>query len=148
MNPSLQLRHRCGQLALVVCIALTGCATQQPEPKLFDRLGGLPAITAVVDKTLDSAAHDPRTSHSFDGVKLEAVKRSVVAQICEATGGPCKYKGDSMREVHQGLGITSAEFDAFVQQLIATLDQFKVGEREKHDLLQTLAPMKTDIVTK
>jgi hemoglobin len=148
MNPSFQLRHRCGQLALVACIALTGCATQQPEPKLFDRLGGLPAITAVVDKTLDSAAHDPRTGHSFDGVKLEAVKRSVVAQICEATGGPCKYKGDSMREVHQGLGITSAEFDAFVQQLITTLDQFKVGEREKHDLLQILAPMKTDIVTK
>jgi hemoglobin len=46
------------------------------------------------------------------------------------------------------MGITSAEFDAFVQQLIATLDQFKVGEREKHDLLQILAPMKTDIVTK
>ena len=96
MNPSFQLRHRCAQLALVACIALTGCATQQPEPKLFDRLGGLPAITAVVDKTLDSAAHDPRTGHSFDGVKLEAVKRSVVAQICEATGGPCKYKGDSI----------------------------------------------------
>lgn len=148
MNLSPCLRHRCGQLALVACIALAGCAAQQPEPKLFDRLGGLPAITAVVDKTLDSVAHDPRTSRSFDGVKLGTVKQSVVAQICEATGGPCKYKGDSMREVHQGLGITSAEFDAFVQQLIATLDQFKVGEREKHDLLQILAPMKTDIVTK
>lgn len=147
MNLS-RLRHRCGQLTLVACIALAGCAAQQPEPKLFDRLGGLPAITAVVDKTLDSVAHDPRTSRSFDGVKLGTVKQSVVAQICEATGGPCKYKGDSMREVHQGLGITSAEFDAFVQQLIATLDQFKVGEREKHDLLQILAPMKTDIVTK
>jgi hemoglobin len=148
MNPFLQLRHRCGQLTLAACIALAGCATQSTEPKLFDRLGGLPAITAVVDKTLDSAAHDPRTSRSFDGVKLAAVKQSVVAQICEATGGPCKYKGDSMREVHRGLDITSAEFDAFVQQLIATLDQFKVGEREKHDLLQILAPMKTDIVTK
>jgi len=148
MNPFPQLRHRCGQLALVACIALTACATPRPEPKLFDRLGGLPAITAVVDKTLDSAAHDPRTRHSFEGVKLEAVKKNVVAQICEATGGPCKYKGDSMREVHQGMDITSAEFDAFVQQLIATLDQFKVGEQEKHDLLQILAPMKTDIVTK
>jgi hemoglobin len=148
MSHATSFPQRCARLALATCIMLTGCATQQPEPKLFDRLGGLPAITAVVDKTLDSAAHDPRTSRTFDGVKLAAVKQSVVAQICEATGGPCKYKGDSMREVHQGMGITSAEFDAFVQQLVATLDQFKVGEREKHDLLQILAPMKTDIVTK
>lgn len=146
MKRPLSLRR--GPLVLAAGIALAGCAAQQPEPKLFDRLGGLPAITAVVDKTLDSAAHDPRTSRSFQGVKLKAVKDSVVAQICEATGGPCKYEGDSMRQVHQGLDISSAEFDAFVQQLVATLDQFKVGAREQHDLLQILAPMKTDIVTK
>ncbi len=94
------------------------------------------------------AARDPRTSRSFEGVKLEGVKESVAAQLCEASGGPCKYQGETMTRVHQGLDINSDEFNAFVQQLVATLDQFKVGAREKDDLLKLLAPMRTQIVTK
>jgi hemoglobin len=137
-----------GQLMLTCCILLAGCAANPSQTKLFDRLGGLPAITAVVDKTIDSAAKDPRTSRSFKGLKLEGVKEAVVAQLCESSGGPCKYEGASMVKAHKGLDITSAEFDAFAQQLVATLDQFKVGTREKDELLQLLGPMKRDIVTK
>ena len=69
-------------------------------------------------------------------------------QLCQATGGPCKYEGASMAKVHQGLTITSAEFDALVEQLSETLDQFKVGAREKNELIQLLAPMKSDVVSK
>jgi hemoglobin len=134
----------------VIGLLLSACASTPaaPEAKLFDRLGGLPAITAVVGKTIDSAARDPRTSRSFKGIKLQGVKESVVAQLCEATGGPCKYEGGSMPKVHNGLDITGAEFDAFAQQLVATLDEFKVGAREKDDLLKILGPMKKDIVSK
>jgi hemoglobin len=135
-------------LALAGGVFLGGCAATPPEPRLFDRLGGLPAITAVVDKTIDSAARDPRTSRSFKGIKLQGVKEAVVAQLCEASGGPCKYEGATMLKAHKGLDITSAEFDAFAQQLVATLDEFKVPKREKDELLQMLAPMKGDIVTK
>lgn len=137
-----------GQLVLAGCVALSACATRQPEPKLFDRLGGLPAIKAVADRTIDSAARDPRTSRSFKDIKLEGVKESVVEQLCEATGGPCKYEGASMIKAHQGLDITAAEFDAFAQQLVATLDHFKVGAREKDELLRLLGPMKNEIVSK
>jgi len=136
-------------LAPIAALLLSACASTSPAPeaKLFDRLGGLPAITAVVDKTIDSAAHDPRTSRSFKGIKLQGVKESVVAQLCQATGGPCKYEGASMPKAHKGLDITGPEFDAFAQQLVATLDEFKVGAREKDDLLKILGPMKKDIVT-
>lgn len=148
MEKPRSLSARWVQLALAGCIVLSGCAANPPQPRLFDRLGGLPAITAVVGKTIDSAARDPRTSRSFKGVKLQGVKDAVVAQLCEAAGGPCKYEGATMRKAHQGLDITSAEFDAFAQQLVATLDEFKVPKREKDELLQLLAPMKGDIVTK
>ena len=143
-------RHlaRMGLAALAGSVVFAGCASTPPQPTLYDRLGGLPALTAVVDKTIDSAARDPRTSRSFKGIKLQGVKESVVAQLCEATGGPCKYEGANMRKAHHGLDITSAEFDAFAQQLVATLDAFKVPQREKDELLQMLAPMKGDIVTK
>ena len=136
------------QLSLVSGTILAGCAAVPPQVTLFDRLGGLPAISAVVDKTIDSAARDPRTSRSFKGIKLEGVKESVVTQLCETTGGPCKYEGASMRKAHQDLDITAAEFDAFAQQLIATLGAFNVPVREKNELLELLAPMKGDIVTK
>ena len=143
-------RHlaRKGLAALAGSLVLASCASTPPQPTLYERLGGLPALTAVVDKTIDSAARDTRTSRSFKGIKLQGVKESVVAQLCEATGGPCKYEGATMRKAHHGLDITSAEFDAFAQQLVATLDAFKVPQREKDDLLHMLAPMKGDIVTK
>jgi hemoglobin len=134
---------------LLGCLMLSGCATAPaPEPSLFVRLGGLPALTAVTDKTIDLTATDPRTSRSFDGVKLKPLKQSIVSFLCQATGGPCKYEGESMANAHRGLGITSAEFDAMVGQLVDTLDQFKVPAKEKNELLQLLGPLKADIVTK
>ena len=135
-------------LSVIAALALASCASQAPQASLYSRLGGLPAIKAVVEKTLDTAASDPRTSRSFKGIKLAGVKESVVAQLCEASGGPCKYQGESMAKVHAGLDITSAEFDAFAGQLVSVLDEFKVGAAEKNELLQLLGPMKRDIVTK
>jgi hemoglobin len=137
-----------GQLVVAVCIASAAAISGATEPKLFDRLGGLPAIKAVVDRTLHSAARDPRTSRSFKDIKVDGLKESVVEQLCEATGGPCKYEGATMAKVHQGLEISPAEFDAFSQQLVETLDYFKVGAREKDELLQLLAPMRPEIVGK
>ncbi len=135
-------------LVLASSIALAGCAGTPPQATLYERLGGLPAITAVVDKTLDRTATDPRTRRSFEGIKLKPLKESIALHLCEVTGGPCKYEGATMAKAHQGLDITSAEFDAMVSQLSDTLDQFKVGAREKNELLQLLAPMKRDVVSK
>ena len=49
---------------------------------------------------------------------------------------------------HPAVGITSGDFDALVQDLVGALDKFKVGEKEKGELLGALGPMKADIVTK
>jgi hemoglobin len=130
-------------------LLLSGCATApSPEPSLFVRLGGLPALTAVTDKTIDKTATDPATRRSFDGVKLKPIKESIVSFLCQATDGPCKYEGESMAKAHRGLAITSAEFDAMVGQLVDTLNQFNVPAKEKNELLQLLGPLKADIVTK
>jgi hemoglobin len=71
----------------------------------------------------------------------------LVDQICEASGGPYKYKGMDMKSAHAGMGITASDFDALVEDLIAALDKFKVGAAEKQQLLGVLGPMKSDIVT-
>ncbi|MGH9241107.1 MAG: group I truncated hemoglobin [Vicinamibacterales bacterium] len=124
---------------------------QAKEKSLYDRLGGTSAITAVVDEFVARVAADQRINRYFasvasDAARLTAFKGRLVDQICQASGGPCKYTGKDMKSAHAGMGITGAEFDALVEDLAGALDRFKVGPREKEQLLGALGPMKTDIV--
>lgn len=113
---------------------------------LFNRIGGLPVLTKIVDEFIDEVAQSPRTKRSFDGIKLKTLKESVVAQLCKLTGGPCVYEGETMLNAHKDAKITDAEFDAFVDIFRTTLNKY-LATSEKNELLKILAPMKRDIVT-
>lgn len=113
---------------------------------LYERLGGKEAITAVIDDFVARCAADGRINGKFARTDIPRLKSSLIDQVCEATGGPCTYSGRDMRTTHDGMGVTAAEFDALVGDLVATLDQFGVGEAEKSELLGALAPMRADIV--
>ena len=120
---------------------------------LYERLGGKKAISAVVDEFVAQVAADKRINSFFadvasDAKRLAAFKEKLVDQICQAAGGPCKYKGKDMKTAHAGMGVTEAAFGALVEDLIAALDKFKVPEAEKKELLGLLGPMKGDIVEK
>ena len=124
------------------------------KPKsLYARLGGKKAITAVVDEFVNNCATDTRINKFFadtakDPKRLKKFKTNLVNQICQASGGPCKYTGKNMKDAHKGMGITEADFNALVEDLVKALDKFKVGETEKNELLGALGPMKGDIVEK
>jgi len=136
---------------------LTGLLAIAPlslaDDALYKSLGGKKAITAVVDDFVGRCATDPRISSFFkadaaDPKRLAKFKKNLVDQLCEASGGPCKYKGKSMKAAHAGMGVTGPDFDALVQDLVASLDKFMVKEADKQALLGVLGPMKTDIVEK
>ena len=79
------------------------------EKSLYERLGGKKAITAVVDEFVGRVAADNRINAFFaatasDSKRLAAFKGKLVDQICEASGGPCKYKGKDMKTAHMGMG--------------------------------------------
>jgi hemoglobin len=113
---------------------------------LYERLGGLDAITAVVDSFAARCAADDRINPKFARTDISRLKKMLVDQICEATGGPCTYTGRSMRETHDGMAVTAGEFDALVEDLSATLDEFDVPVAEQADLLGLLSPLRGDIV--
>jgi hemoglobin len=113
---------------------------------LFERLGGKDAIIAVVDAFVARGAADGRINGKFVRTDIARLKANLVDQVCEATGGPCTYSGRDMRTTHDQMAVTGGEFDALVEDLVATLDQFGVGETEKSELLSALAPMRADIV--
>ncbi len=138
-------------LASVSSAALLG--QDAKEQSLYDRLGGKPAITAVVDEFVARVAADKRINAFFgpaasDPARLAAFKGKLVDQICQASGGPCTYTGKDMKTAHMGMGISGADFDALVEDLVGALDKFKVGRHEKDQLLGALGPMKSDIVEK
>jgi len=135
-------------LPALIAVALTACQTMAPAPQksLYDRLGGQPAITAVVDDFVANVAADSRINGFFAKTDIPRLKRLLVEQICAGTGGPCTYTGRSMPEAHKGMHITDAQFGALVEDLKKSLDKFKVPEKEQADLLAILGPMKPAIV--
>ncbi len=140
-------------MMLSLMVVLGGCATAEltSTPSLYDRLGGKPAIQAVVSDFVDMVGGDTRIQNEKVGAKLAAIdinqlKSHLVDQVCMASGGPCTYTGRDMKTTHKGLGITEAEFNWVVDDLVKTLDKYKVPSKEKGELLALLGPMKSDIV--
>lgn len=148
----------CGVLAGGALITLGACAQQSgtgsssrsgsiaSTASLYDRLGGKPAITAVVDQFVANVAADSRINARFATTDIPKLKGHLVDQVCGATEGPCTYNGRDMKPTHAGMRITNDEFNALVQDLVAALDKFNVPLKETNELLALLAPMKKDIV--
>jgi hemoglobin len=138
-------------VALSVAMLAAGCASgggMGEKKTLYDRLGGKPAIQAVVDDFVGNVAADTRINKRFANANVPRLKAQLVDQICEASGGPCKYSGMNMRDAHTGMKITEAEFTALVEDLVKSLDKFKVPAPEKQELLTALGGMKSDIVNR
>ena len=94
------------------------------EKSLYERLGKKQAISAVVDEFVSRVAADSRINEFFqatasDPKRLATFKANLVDQICQASGGPCKYKGKDMKSAHMGMHVTGADFDALVEDLVA-----------------------------
>ena len=138
----------CGVVLTVATMVAAGCAryAAKSETSLYDRLGGKPAITAVVGDFLEAVGQDSRVRHQPAPERVPALQVSLVDLVCQASGGPCEYRGRPMKAAHAGMGISQAEFEAVVDDLVKTLDRYKVPAREKNDLLGLLAPLREDIV--
>jgi hemoglobin len=116
------------------------------EGSLYERLGGIDAITAVARAFEERAGKDDRIDQKFARTNLDRLHSEFVDQLCQDTGGPCVYTGLSMKQSHTNMVVTSGEFDAFMEDLVAVLDDFKVGKTEQDELLNLLRPMRADIV--
>ena len=151
--------QRVRQFGIAVCLVVLVAATASAQgatgggqaattqKSLYERLGGVDAITAVVDEFIKIASADERINKKFaKTVQPARVRLHFIEQICMLTGGPCKYTGDSMKKAHHNMGLTDAEFTAGVEDLVKALDKFNVPTPEKNELLNALAQFKKDIV--
>jgi hemoglobin len=116
------------------------------EKSLFERLGGGGAITAVVEDFSARCAGDARINAKFARTDIPRLRSMLIDQVTEATGGPATYKGRDMKTAHTDMRVTAGEFNALVEDLVATLSKFGVGKAEQEELLGILGPLKSDIV--
>lgn len=138
-------------LGLVSGLAVSVAAQAGGASTLYKRLGGYDAIAAVTDDFIPRIAGDLQLSKFLTGLGKDSqrkLRQLIVDQICEATGGPCFYTGRSTKVAHAGLGISESDWDITVKHFVATLDKFKVPQKEKDDLLGVVSSLKADIVEK
>ena len=128
-------------------------AAEEPtESSLYERLGGVYSIAAVVDDFIerllvnDTLNANPAIAEARDSVPKAGLKYRVTELVCQATGGPCKYTGRSMKDSHTHLNITEQQWQAMRTDFKATLDAFKVPDAEQEELFAIVESTKEDIV--
>lgn len=124
-----------------------------PAPvTLWDRLGGEKGVAKLVDDFVALAASDAKVNFFRDGKfkptaeQVIELKKKLVEMISEASGGPLKYTGRSMKEAHKGMGITDAEFDALAGNLKKALEDNKVAADDAAAVLKAVEATRKDIV--
>ena len=134
-----------------------------PEKSLYERLGGVFAIAAVVDHFSDAVVKNPivgqksknpqlREWHTKNLGRLPGLKFMRTLWVCSVSGGPFQYTATragktmlGLEEAHRDLHISPAEFDEVAAELGRTLDFFKVPKREKAEVLSAFAAHKDEV---
>jgi hemoglobin len=134
-------------LAPILLALLAACATApKSDDALYRALGERDGIARVVDAVLQQVLADARINNLFRATDPAQLAPLLVEQICEASGGPCRYSGRSMEDVHTGLKITDEQFSAFVEDVVAGMNAEQVPAPAQAKLLDALGSMKPQIV--
>jgi hemoglobin len=126
----------------------------QPDQSssLYDRLGGVYNIAAVVDDFIDRVLTDarlnknPAVNEARQRISAPGFKYFVTEMVCWAAGGPQRYSGRPMGDSHRHLAITEDEWTAFMDDLHQSLDKFDVPAAKRQDLVAIVESTKDGIV--
>jgi hemoglobin len=132
----------------VACAVALMTAADAKDDSLYRDLGGEAGIEKITALATEQYLTDPRIKQVFGNSNMDRFKLMFAQQLCDVSGGPCEYRGHSMRDTHRGLHLTNADFNFVVEGLQKALDQAGVAFRVQNRLLAVLAPMRRDIVTR
>ena len=154
---AVRLRRARRAAVILLAVALSACAPVRrgaaapPAATLYARLGGYEALAAVADDFLGRVMADARLAPFFKGLDEKDMRRTrqhIVDLLCNATAGPCFYPGRDMKSVHAQLEITGDVWNAFTGHFNETFAKFRIGERERNELVTIIGSLRADIVNK
>jgi hemoglobin len=131
---------------LLFASMIAGAAEAQET--LYEQMGGEAKMRAIAEEFTNVLLADPRINFTFANTDLAKFKQLIFEQFCNLTGGPCQYTGRSMKESHEKLNSTNAQFNALAEDLYIALERTHVPYRLQNKLMVLLAPMQRDIVKK
>jgi hemoglobin len=119
------------------------------EKTLYERLGGYDAIVAVVNDLLPRLTADSQLGRFWqhrgeDGLKRE--KQLLIDFLCSSAGGPLYYTGRDMKTSHKGMRISESDWQLFLGHVVATLNAFRVPEKEMNEVRTFIESTKSDIL--
>ncbi|WP_425259014.1 group I truncated hemoglobin [Rubrivivax sp. RP6-9] len=117
-----------------------------PAPGLYQALGEQVGIQVLMDDFVRRLMSEVRFGDRFTGTKPDLLSKRLTEQVCVLSGGPCVYKGASMKDSHADMGITRAEFNLLVEVLQQAMDARDIPFVRQNQLLAVLAPMHRDVV--
>ena len=148
----MKIRHY--PACLCIAFLLGACATQPrdtaslaaSDDTLYQALGGDAGIKLLADEFVFRLVSDTRIAHHFKNTDLDRFEQKLAEQFCVLSGGPCTYTGDSMEEVHKGLAISKADFNALVEDLQIAMENLQLPVPAQNRLLARLAPMRSHVI--
>lgn len=130
----------------LLLLTLTACASVTPSRSLYGDIGGQAGVETLVDSLLDNIANDDRIFDLFKDSKIDHLRQRLIEQICNLSGGPCEYSGETMEKSHAGMHINEAQFNALVEDLIQAMENNRLPVNAQNQLLALLAPMRPQII--
>lgn len=139
-------------MRLLMCLTLAllvGCA-QQPvkDERLYQDLGQRAGIQRIVEGMLLNAAKDERIVERFRRVNIVLLRDRLVDKFCAVADGPCTYTGDSLAESHKGQNLSPSDFNALVENLIASMDAEKIPVPVQNRFIARLAALRGEVIGK
>jgi hemoglobin len=126
-------------VTLLAAVPARPAGAQEDASTLYARFGGYDALAQFVDTAFPRVAGHPQLRRLFQGHSRDSQVRQrqlIIQALCQATGGPCAYIGRDLKTVHVGLGITDADWAAFIGVITGALDELGVAATVKDDFLE------------
>jgi hemoglobin len=139
-------------LIALLCSLLFATAALAQAPlandSTFQGLGGKQGINNIVGTFIKLVLADDRINANFKDTDKKNLAMRLSEQFCQLSGGPCTYGGKSMVDIHDGLNVTTAQFNVLTEALQTAMETHGVSSAVQNRLVAKLAPMHRDIVIK
>jgi hemoglobin len=133
-------------LGLQAMVLTCTVAVAHASATLYEQIGGEAKFRAIAQEFTNAILADDRINFTFADSDVKKFTQLIFEQLCNLTGGPCKYTGRNMHEAHAKLAINNAQFNAIAEDLYIAFDKVHVPYRLQNRVMVMLAPMQRDIV--
>ncbi|WP_206486208.1 group 1 truncated hemoglobin [Thalassotalea sp. G2M2-11] len=143
--------NRCNGVIFTVLLVLllAACSTKidsKHQATLYEQLGAHQGMERLVNTVIKKIAKDEQIFPYFAKASVSHFKQGFMSHLCQTTGGPCQYTGDTMVDIHTGMNINEADFNRVVELLIEAMEEIDITYQTQNRVLAKLAPLRAQII--